>query len=140
MLRVWSGGKLVRGPENLPALAATVGKDFPDADLDFGADFTALASFESAGDGTLISMCALAGKWSPEAKALFLRGGRLVYDIGFLGAMSGGPNVNDGKIHTVALRVRAGAARLWLDGELIAEKAAFMKPGGKRASNSNCLR
>ena len=131
VLRVWSGGKLVRGPENVPALAATVGKDFPDADLDLGADFTALASFESAGDGTLISMCAPAGKWSPGANALFVRAGRLVYDIGFLGATSGGPNVNDGKPHTVVLCIRAGAARLWLDGELIAEKTGFTKPGEK---------
>ena len=128
VLRVWSGGKLVRGPENVPALAAMDGKDFPDANLNLGADFTAMASFESAGDGTLFSMCAPTGKWSPGAKALFIRGGRLVYDIGFLGATSGGPNINDGKPHTVALRVRAGAARLWLDGRVIGEKADFTKP------------
>lgn len=128
LLRVWNAGTLVRGPEEVPALAASGAKDFPDAALDLGADFTAMATFETSGEGTLFSKCAPSGKWSPDAKALFLRGGRLVYDIGWLGAMSGGPKVNDGKPHTVVLSVREGRARLWLDGRAIAEKAGFTRP------------
>ncbi len=131
VLRVWSGGKLVRGPEDVPTLAGTSAKDFPDAKLDLGSDFTAMVSFESGGDGTLFSICAPAGKWSAGAKALFIRGGRLVYDIGWLGALTGGPKVHDGKPHTAVLSVREGAARLWLDGKVIAEKAAFTKPDAK---------
>jgi mono/diheme cytochrome c family protein len=127
VLRVWSGGKLVRGPEEAPALAKASTAEFPDADLDFGADFTAAASFESKGGGTLFSMCARTGDWSPSAKALFIEGGRLVYDIGWLGAMSGGPRVNDGKPHTAVLQVRNGAARLWLDGKIVAAKDGFTK-------------
>jgi hypothetical protein len=49
-----------------------------------------MAEFESTGQGTLFSMCAPTGKWSPDAKALFIRGGRLVYDIGWLGAINSG--------------------------------------------------
>jgi glucose/arabinose dehydrogenase/mono/diheme cytochrome c family protein len=128
MLRVWTDGKLVRGPEDVPALAKTGAQDFPDAGLDLGADFTAMAEFESTGQGTLFSMCAPSGKWSPDAKALFIRGGRLVYDIGWLGAINSGPKVNDGKPHTAVLSVSGGTAKLWLDGKEIAEKANFAKP------------
>lgn len=128
VLRVWSDGKLVRGPEDVPALAKTGAQDFPDARLDLGADFTAMAEFESTGQGTLFSMCAPTGKWSPDAKALFIRGGRLVYDIGWLGAINSGAKVNDGKPHTAVLNVSGGTAKLWLDGKEIAEKANFTKP------------
>lgn len=131
VLRVWSEGKLVRGPEDVPALAKTGAQDFPDAGLDLGADFTAMAEFESNGSGTLFSMCAPSGKWSPDAKALFIRGGRLVYDIGWLGAMTGGAKVNDGKPHTAVLSVSGGTAHLWLDGKAIAEKSGFTKPDQK---------
>jgi hypothetical protein len=131
VLRVWSGSKLVRGPEDVPRLAQTGARDFVDANLDLGADFTAMAAFEANGDGTLLSKCAPKGKWSPDAKALFIRGGRLVYDIGWLGAMTGGPKVNDGKPHTAVLTVRDGAASLWLDGKQIAEKAKLTKPDQK---------
>ena len=131
VLRVWGGGRLVRGPEELTALVQSGAKDFADAKLDLGADFTAMAQFESTGEGTLFSKCAPTGKWSPDAKALFIRGGRLVYDIGWLGAMTGGPKVHDGKPHTAVLTVRAGAASLWLDGKQISHKAAFTKPDQK---------
>ncbi|MBU6179449.1 MAG: hypothetical protein KGR69_07275, partial [Verrucomicrobia bacterium] len=128
VLRIWKAGTLVRGPEEVPSLAASGAKDFPDAAIDLGADFTAMATFETSGEGTLFSKCAPTGKWSPNAKALFLRVGRLVYDIGWLGAMTGGPKVNDGKPHTAVLSVQDGRAHLWLDGKAIAEKAGFTRP------------
>ncbi len=131
VLRVWSGGKLVRGPEDVPALSQTGAQDFPESKLDLGADFTAMAQFESNGEGTLFSMCAPTDKWSPDAKALFIRGGRLVYDIGWLGAINTGAKVNDGKPHTAVLSVSGGTVRLWLDGKAIAEKANFTKPDQK---------
>ncbi|HBE22833.1 MAG TPA: cytochrome C oxidase Cbb3 [Verrucomicrobiales bacterium] len=127
VLRVWSAGKLVRGPEDAVALANHGAKDFPDAKIDFGADFTSMVVFTSQGDGTLFSHCAPQGKWSPDAKALFLRDGHLVYDIGWLGAMSGGPKVNNGKTHTVVLSVREGRTRLWLNGKKIAEQAGHQR-------------
>ena len=127
VLRVWSAGKLVRGPEDAVALANHGAKDFPDAKIDFGADFTSMVVFTSQGDGSLFSHCAPLGKWSPDAKALFLRDGHLVYDIGWLGAMSGGPKVNNGKTHTVVLSVREGRTRLWLNGKKIAEQAGHQR-------------
>ena len=130
ILRVWSGGKLARGPEEVPALAANGTGVFPEAKLDLGADFTAMAAFEGKA-GTLFSMCAPDGKWSPDAKALFIRDGQLVYDIGWLGAMAGGPRLKDGKPHTVVLRVSGGTARLWLNGKRVAEQGGFTRPDAK---------
>ena len=131
VLRVWSGGKLVRGPEEVPALAAGQGTEFPDAKVSLGGDFTALAKFSTKADGTLVSVCAPQGKWSPDAKALFVREGRMVYDIGWLGALSGGPEVNDGAPHTVVLTAAAGHAQLWVDGKRVAEKDGFTRPDMK---------
>ncbi len=128
VLRVWSGGKLVRGPEEIAGLSASGARDFPETKLDLGADFTAAVKFESSGSGTLFSKCAPVGKWAAGAKALFIRDGRLVYDIGWLGALNGGPKVDDGKPHTAVLTVRDGAARLWLDGKVVAEMAGLTKP------------
>jgi hypothetical protein len=128
VLRVWNGGKLVRGPEEMPALAKTGVKDYPDAQLDLGADFTAMVQFETTGEGALFSKCAPDNKWSPDAKALFIRDGRLVYDIGWLGELSGGPKVNNGKPQTVVLSVSGGTARLWLNGKVIKEQSEFTRP------------
>ncbi len=127
VLRVWADGKLVRGPEEAPALAAG-GKDFPDSGINLGTDFTAYSRFTTKGDGALFSKCSPAGKWSPDAKVLFVRGGRLVYDIGWLGAMSGGPRVDDGKPHTVVLLVSDGIATLWLDGKAVSKKERHTRP------------
>ena len=128
VLRVWTEGKLTRGPEEVPGPATAGQKDFPDSGIRLDQDFSAVARFEARGDGTLFSKCAPQGKWSPDAKALFLRGGRLVYDIGWLGEMSGGGKVDDGKPHTVVLLSRGGTAQLWLDGRKVAEKKRFARP------------
>src|SRR5206468_1760940 len=41
VLRVWTVGKLVRGPEEVPGLSQNGAQDFPEAKIDLGADFTA---------------------------------------------------------------------------------------------------
>jgi len=112
----------------LAFLAALPIRDFPDAKLDLGADFTAAVKFETTGSGALFSKCATRDRWSPGAKALIVRNGTLVYDIGWHGALTGGPKVNDGKPHTAVFTVQKGSARLWLDGKVIANKANFTKP------------
>ena len=75
--RVWSGGKLVRRPEEVRGLPQNGARDFPEAKLDFSADFTAVAKFDSIGSGTLFSKCPPIGKWAPGSKALFIRDGRV---------------------------------------------------------------
>ncbi len=128
VLRVWNGLQLVRGAEPIDSLAATSISDFPGATLDFGENFTAAVTFVATGDGTLFAKCAATGKWAPDAKALFIRGGRLVYDIGWLGAINGGPPVNDGKPHTAVLTLNNRTVTLWLDGKIVAQKPDFTRP------------
>lgn len=128
VLRVWADGKLVRGPEEVSVMSAGGAQDYPDAKLDLGADFTAVATFETKSNGTLFSKCDPQGIWSANAKSLYLRDGQLVYDIGWLGEMVGEPKVNDGKPHTVVLSASGGTAKLWLDGRMIAEKQDFSRP------------
>jgi len=84
------------------------------------ASYTASVRFQTKGEGTLISKSATDAKWAPNAKALFIRDGRLVYDIGWLGAMNSAAQVNDGQPHHAVIQVRDGNARLFLDGEQVA--------------------
>lgn len=92
---------------------------------DFGGDFTVAVKFKTKKEGTLVSKCAPKGEWSRDAKALFLEGGRLVYDIGWLGAVRGKSRVNDGKWHHAVLVYGDGRVRLFVDGKLEAEKKGF---------------
>jgi mono/diheme cytochrome c family protein len=96
--------------------------------LSWAGDFTVAAHFETTEGGTLIARCAPEGKWTPNAKALFLREGRLVYDIGWLGALTGGGKLNDGKPHRVILRVCQGVATLTVDGKSAGQRAEFTRP------------
>lgn len=130
LLRVWTDGKLVRGPEKMRGLAEQ-GGEYPEAGLDLGADFTALATFTTKANGTLFSMCDAKGKWSHDAKALFLRDGKLVYDIGWLGEMSGGRKVNDGQLHTVVLTSQKARLQMWVDGKMVVERENFQRPDVK---------
>ncbi|CAN5440864.1 hypothetical protein BH23VER1_BH23VER1_22090 [soil metagenome] len=92
-------------------------------------DITLFVRFRTTGSGTLVSRCLPDGQdWVPDAKALFVRGGRLVYDIGWLGALSGGPRVDDGEEHVAVLVVENGTARLHVDGDEVAAKPSFTSP------------
>ena len=127
ILRHWADGKLLRGPEEVPSTNHNNAQDFPVARLDLGNDFTAAVVFRAAADGALFSKCAPADNWTPGAKALFIRDGKLVYDIGWLGAMTSERSVTDGMPHTAVLLNGNGMTRLWLDGKVIAEKRGFQK-------------
>jgi mono/diheme cytochrome c family protein len=94
-------------------------------DYDLGGDFTIATKFRNEGDGTLVAKCAPEGKWNKNHKALFIEDGKLVYDIGFVGAMGSEKKVIDGKWHHAVLVNGNGKARLFLDGKLIAEKNDF---------------
>ncbi|MEM1293914.1 MAG: DUF6797 domain-containing protein [Verrucomicrobiota bacterium] len=88
-------------------------------------DYTVSASFRTTGNGTLFSKCSPDDDWAPKAKALFLRGGRLVYDIGWLGAVRGGPKLNDGELHHVVLIVENGGVEMFVDGQSVAKEKSF---------------
>ena len=58
----------------------------------------------------------------PDGVTLFLRGGQLTFDVGWVGAVDGGPRIDDGAWHHVAATWRAGdgEVRLFVDGVRVA--------------------
>ncbi len=97
-------------------------------DISLSGDFTAMVRFTAKGDGALFSKCS-PEKWEPGARMLGLRGGKMFYDIGWLGALSGSRGgLNDGKPHTAVLRVKDGTATLFVDGKADGKKDGFTRP------------
>ena len=94
----------------------------------FDGDFTVWTKFQTTAGGTVFAHCAPRGPWSPGGKALLVRGQRLVYDIGWLGAIEGGRSLNDGRLKTVLLRSKSKKAELYLNGKLIDSRKNFHKP------------
>lgn len=88
------------------------------------ADFAVLARASISGDGTIFAIAPRTGDWAPGGQALFVRGGRLVYDIGWEGAVQSRQLINDGKQHTLGLMFNSkqGLATLWIDGKQAAKK------------------
>ncbi|MGI9239623.1 MAG: DUF6797 domain-containing protein, partial [Verrucomicrobiales bacterium] len=95
---------------------------------DLGGDFTIATKFRTSAGGSIIAKCAPEGKWSEDSKVLYIRGGRLVYDIGWLGAVRTKKKVNDGEWHHAVLVYGGGKVRLLIDGKLAAEKSGFTRP------------
>lgn len=135
-LRAWWDGVLLRD-EIVPLSAGNPTAALPglrhsrDAgeSFDWGkASFAVAARFRGRDGGTLAAKAPPSGDWQPNAKALFLRGGRLVYDIGWVGALQSRRTWNDGEWHRVVLTHDDGAALLFVDGELDGERAAFTAP------------
>ena len=81
-------------------------------------DFTILARIKTTSDGTIFAKTASKPEWVPNGKTLFLRGGRLCYDIGWVGVLESENKVNDGKWHEVAASfdARRGLLSLFVDG------------------------
>ncbi len=88
---------------------------------------TILVRFKTRKGGTLISSAPEAGKWVPGGKTLFIRGKRLVFDIGWVGAITGKTAVTNNQWHTAALVVRDDQTRLYVDGKLEASRKEFRR-------------
>ena len=88
---------------------------------------TTLVRFRTDDGGTLIASTPASGVWKPNGKTLIVRGGRLVYDIGWVGAMSGQSDVADGQWHVAALVVDDESTRMYVDGKLEAEQKGFRR-------------
>ncbi len=85
-----------------------------------GHDYTIAARINTRKDGTVFCKTAPRGPWVRDGKSLFIRGGKLTFDIGWVGAVRGTRSVNDGKWHDVAMswNHKSGAVRLFVDGKL----------------------
>lgn len=88
--------------------------------VDLGAsDFTFSAWVRTASGGTIFAKAPKTGKWAVGGKSLFIRDGRLVFDVGWVGAVSGQREINDGQWHHVAVRFnhQTKSVRLFVDGK-----------------------
>ncbi|WP_162006695.1 DUF6797 domain-containing protein [Roseimaritima sediminicola] len=90
----------------------------------FDQDYSLVVRFRTEGDGTLIAKTADQAKWVPDGKSLFVRGGKLVFDIGWVGAIQSQRRVDDGRWHTAAVLFDSQAKRVTLvvDGQPQAER------------------
>lgn len=87
-------------------------------DLDmYASDFTVMARVRLNGDGTIFARTPREGDWAPGGQSLFVRGGRLCYDIGWVGAVQSSIAIDDGQTHQVALTwdSKTSLATLWVD-------------------------
>ncbi len=91
-------------------------------------DLTITARIRTESGGTIWSLAPSDGDWVPDAKALFVRDGRLVFDLGWVGAVTGKTPIDDGRWHDIALTYqhRNGRVELYVDDELDARGA--LKP------------
>ena len=118
------------GDTEFPAFDGANHVEVPQAD-DFDmtqADYTICARIKTTNDGTILSKTAPTDTWVPNGKTLFLRGGKLAFDIGWVGVVTSGRSVSDGAWHEVAMTYehQSGRVRLFIDGLLDAEKS--LKP------------
>ena len=91
-------------------------------------DFSITARIRTRKDGTIFAKTKKNGPWVPDGKSLFIRGGRLVFDIGWVGAVQSKKKVTDGKPHDVVMTwtAKSGAIRIYVDGKL--DGSGSLKP------------
>ncbi len=98
--------------------------DLPDDWDSVSHDFSVVIDAAVQADGTLIALAPSEGPWAPGGQTLFIRGGRLAYDVGWVGQVTGNGKIADGKLHRIALTFSdaSGRVTLWVDGEQVAKK------------------
>ncbi len=99
--------------------------DIADGDkIDLGAsDFSISAWIKTRGGGTIL---AKTGKeWERQGKTFFVRGGKLCFDIGWVGAVESQRSVNDNRWHhvTVTFVAKTKRIRLFVDGRADGERS-----------------
>ncbi|MHC4407109.1 MAG: c-type cytochrome, partial [Planctomycetota bacterium] len=70
------------------------------------ADFTWSAWIKTEGSGSIFGRAPREGDWVQGGKTLFVRGGRLCFDVGWVGVATSKTPVNDGRWHHVAVTVK----------------------------------
>ena len=83
-------------------------------------DFTIAARIKTKMGGTILCQAPIEGGWAPDGKTFFVRGGRLAFDIGWVGAAAGKANVADDRWHDVAMtwQHETGRVCFFVDGKL----------------------
>ncbi len=86
---------------------------------DFGeSPFTVTAWVRTRTGGTIFAKAPAKGRWVRQGKTLFVRGQKVCFDIGWVGAVTSRTSVADGKWHHVALVGTPGKQRIYVDGKL----------------------
>ena len=118
---------VVEGPERALAFNGTTHVDIAKVDdLDMAnADYTIHARIKTKRGGTIFSKAAPTGNWAAGGKTLFVGGGKLHFDIGFVGVVTSRRSVADNKWHDVAMTYEQGnhRVRLFIDGQLDGERS-----------------
>jgi len=97
------------------------GKSYLEASkpFDWSQEISIVARIKTDQDGTIISQTRQGQEWVAGGTSLFVRGGRLVFDIGWVGAVTGKKRIDDNRWHDVALVWQPGKERatLYVDGQ-----------------------
>ncbi len=95
---------------------------------DLGAKpFTISAWVSTRSGGAILARCPAEGPWAPQAKALFVREGKLCFDVGWVGVVTSQADVADGRPHHIAL-TGPNPYTLWVDGRRDAQAALAGEP------------
>ena len=89
------------------------------AEIDFlKTDLTLAAWIRCRADGTILAQTVPTNRWMPDARSLFLREGRLTFDVGWVGAVTSSASVADGQWHHVGMTWSHtdGRVTLFVDG------------------------
>ena len=80
-------------------------------------DYSITAWVKTTKGGTIFARGPAKGIWEPKGKTFFIRGGKLGFDIGWVGAVTSNRPVVNGNWHHVAVTCTAdGTTRLYVDG------------------------
>ena len=108
--------ELLRRKQAAPAAEAKPSQAAPLPDFGTGR-YTFMAWVRTQRDGTLLARTLPEGPWVSGGKALFVRDGRMNFDVGWVGCVAGKRKVDDGQWHHVAL---SGGVpqKIYVDGAL----------------------
>ena len=100
------------------------------------ADYTLFARIKTARGGSIFSKTEPDSKWVADGKALFVRNGRLVFDIGWVGAVESRKKIDDDRWHLVAMTYthQDGGVRLFIDGK--SDGQGTLKPQAEHTSHA----
>ena len=87
-------------------------------------DFTITARIKTTKGGTIFAKTSTAPAWGPNGKTFFVRGGRLAFDVGWVGVVQSSTRVDDGRWHDVAVTYahQTGEVKLLVDGRTSGHK------------------
>ena len=102
----------------------------------FNRDFTITARIKTKQDGVIVANTTPGAKWVPNGTVLFLRGGRLCYDIGWVGAVESRQKIDDDQWHDVAISwdAKTELVQLFVDGKKSASRQMATKDALKDAA------